>query len=47
MTWCVIAFLDGSGRRYCVRLHRVAPCAYGAGGSPPVYHFTTVLAVRQ
>lgn len=36
MTHIVYSFLDGVGRRYTALLYRVAPCAYGAGGSPPL-----------
>jgi len=35
MTSSVISFHDGVGRAYHVRLYRVAPNAYGGGGSPP------------
>lgn len=35
MTTSVYSFLDGHGRLYRVLLHRVAPNAYGGGGSPP------------
>lgn len=37
MTFCVIAFLDGAGRHNTAILHRVAPNAYGGGGSPVFY----------
>lgn len=36
MTTNVYSFLDGAGRLTCVLLHRVAPNAYGGGGSPPL-----------
>jgi hypothetical protein len=35
MTTSVISFQDGMGRAFCVLLRRVAPNAYGGGGSPP------------
>jgi hypothetical protein len=31
-----ISFHDGVGRVSCVRLHQVAPNAFGGGGSPPL-----------
>ena len=34
MTHFVISFHDGVGRAYTVLLRRVAPNAYGGGGSP-------------
>lgn len=37
MTHSVIAFLDGVGRHNTAILHRVAPNAYGGGGSPAFY----------
>ena len=34
MTTRVYAFLDGVGRIFNIRLYRVAPAAFGGGGSP-------------
>lgn len=40
MTQTVYSFLDGLGRVHCVLVHRVAPNAFGGGGSPPHQHPT-------
>jgi hypothetical protein len=41
MTTSVYSFRDGVGRFYHVRLYRVAPAAFGGGGSPP-FTFSTI-----
>lgn len=35
MTYQVMTFTDGVGMTFSVVLYRVAPNAYGGGGSPP------------
>ncbi|MCU1335334.1 MAG: hypothetical protein JWO19_915 [Bryobacterales bacterium] len=35
MTVSVYSFRDGVGRVTCVRLYRMAPVAFGGGGSSP------------
>jgi len=40
MTVHVYSFRDGVGRLTCVRLYRMAPNAYGGGGSSPLNHYT-------
>jgi len=41
MTTGVMAFLDGVGRTFHVRLYRVAPHAFAGGGSPPNVYYCT------